>query len=362
MEFLVPINRSSITPDGPIRRLRDDEGQIVVSCCVQPEKYKGHILRSLRLYPASPPKAVIFFIHGYFQHSRAVELHDLQQRALAERFAWFGLDAPGHGLSGQTGDPSHPAPPGQVPDMDAWIEDLHNFVMAISCKEVMNELPIVLMAHSWGTACITLLIPRLQKRLGSRLRGICFSGCATLAPELAKEPSAISMAFLKCMACINPDALAFARKVDLSESCRDPVWLQRCSEDRLRVQSSLRPWLALKNLLTTNPHGRSGASVHTLKIPMCICHGTADKAAPIYSSVHLYCNSATAFDSKLLRLYEGAAHNLFADPKREELMSEWLRFANDAVADKKFSSCSVDGDVTAGTQEDACHVLSVQRP
>ena len=127
-----------------------------------------------------------------------------------------------------------------------------------------------------------------------------------------------------------------------------PRWLQRCSEDKLRVQSSLRPWLALKNLLTTNPHGRSGALVPTLNIPMCICHGTADKAAPVYSSVHLYCHSATAFESKLLRLYAGAAHNLFADLKREELMSDWIRFAKDAVSQRTLASGSEDGGNTGG--------------
>ena len=206
--------------------------------------------------------------------------------------------------------------------------------MGVSCERSTCELPIVLMAHSWGTGCITLLIPRLQQHLGSRLRGICYSACAMLPPELAKEPPAVVMALLECMAFTNPDALAFGREVKLSESCRDPVWLQRCSDDRLRVQSSLRPWLAFKNLLRTNPHGRAGALVDTLNIPMCICHGTADKAAPVYSSVHLYCNSATAFDSKFLRLYDCAAHNLFADFKREELMSDWLSFANDAVAGK----------------------------
>jgi alpha-beta hydrolase superfamily lysophospholipase len=348
MELFATTTGKSHVVDGSVPRLRDDEGPTVVSCCVQPEKYKGHILRSLKLHPTSLPKAVIIFIHGYFQHSRAVELHDLQQRALSEGFVWFGLDAPGHGLSGQTGDPTHPASPGQVPDMDAWIEDLYVFVIAVSSEESIRELPIVLMAHSWGTGCITLLIPKLQQHLGSRLRGICYSGCGTLPPELANEPPAIATAFIKCMACINPEALAFGREVALSESCRDPRWLQRCSDDQLRVQSSLRPWLALKNLLTTNPHGRSGALVPTLNIPMCICHGTADKAAPVYSSVHLYCHSATAFESKLLRLYAGAAHNLFADLKREELMSDWIRFAKDAVSQRTLASGSEDGGSTGG--------------
>ena len=144
---------------------------------------------------------------------------------------------------------------------------------------------------------------------------------------------------MKYKAWRHPKKKAKVRKVNLDESCGDPAWLAKTQADKLRVQSATRPWLALKELMVTEPHFRGGANVPGFTLPLCITHGEADKAAPVMAAKFLFGKSGTPTESKVLKIIPGGTHNLFADHCREEVMTTWLTFWNDCVAGK-FSKVS----------------------
>mmetsp|Transcript_66142 Transcript_66142/g.131187 ORF Transcript_66142/g.131187 Transcript_66142/m.131187 type:complete len:178 (-) Transcript_66142:43-576(-) len=159
-----------------VEKIRPDEGIALCSCCTG--AYAGHVLRSLYRRPAhNDPKAIVIFVHGTFQHSRSVELADLQQRIITQGCVWCGLDAPGHGMSSRLGDPQHKLAPGLVPDIDAYLADLLFYILSVTNDPASASLPVILMGHSWGTALMTILLPQLQDALGGRLRGACYSAC-----------------------------------------------------------------------------------------------------------------------------------------------------------------------------------------
>ena len=119
-----------------------------------------------------------------------------------------------------------------------------------------------------------------------------------------------------------PYQLSFGRKVDLSESVRDPTMLKRCQDDPLRVNSTggLRPWLAFMQLMgNANPATGAGKAIPKIQVPLCVTHGLDDKAAGFFGAAHAYANSKTPPEHKVLRIFEHSTHNLFADPVREEL-------------------------------------------
>ena len=332
-----------MTAVAQVPKVRDDEGVALVSCCTG--SYAGHVLRSLELLPASTPKAVVFFAHGTFQHSRSVELRDLQQLMLSKGCAWFGLDAPGHGMSGRLGDASHVLAPALVPDVDAFLSDLLFFIRLIDQSVINNAslpdvhvatLPVVLMAHSWGCALLTMLLPQLQDELGPRLRGVCFSSCTALPPQMPdpRMPSFTEWCQLQVMAMVAPEECPTkAGKQNLSPSsvARDPALRELMMNDKLRYLAGERPYLSSLSWTKADIYKRAGRVVPRVTVPLCLVTGAADKAVSPLCGLNMYCESRTSVACKSFHLVPDAAHNLFADPERGVLIEEWSAFVTKAI-------------------------------
>lgn len=327
-----------------VAAIRDDEGIVLRSCCSG--QYGGHVLRSLQLLPkdGQPPKGMIIFVHGTFQHSRAVELADLQQRCVSqERCAWLGLDAPGHGLSGRLGDPSHPLAPALVPNVDAFVDDLRFFIAVNASAAEFSKLPIVIMGHSWGTSLMTVLLPQLQESLGPRLRGACYSS-ATALPVDMPDPRmlpACPKLVLRVRAFCSPEAFPGSKgNLDIQKVARDPAMRKQCAADQLRYHAGERPYLSSLSWEEANIYKRAGTLVPQLRIPLCITTGSADKAVSPLCGPNLYCESMTPTALKSFRLLPDATHNLFADPHRGALMDDWCAFVR-ACVDGEFAHAEV---------------------
>ena len=327
---------SSLALDVPT--IRDDEGIRIRSCCTG--KYAGHILRTLKRLPNGPLKAMIIFIHGTFQHSRAVEVQDLQESMLQRGISWFGMDAPGHGMSGRLGDPDHTLAPAFVPDVDSYLSDLYFFVETVtsgSSDPEFASLSVILMGHSWGTSCMTYLLPRLQVLLGERLKGVCYSSCTCLPPDMPdpRMPSScLEWAAMYTNAFLKPEGKPMSGKqnLGLKAVARDPHMRELCGKDELRYLGGERPfWTSLAWTLG-NIYKRAGYEVPKVMVPLCIHTGSADKAVSPLCGPNMYCASATPTANKTIKILPDSTHNLFADPHRGVLMAEWCQFVDKALS------------------------------
>jgi alpha-beta hydrolase superfamily lysophospholipase len=320
-----------IVTDAP--RLRKDEGITLRSCCSG--KYGNHLLRSLRLLPSGKPTAIAIFVHGVFQHSRAVELEDLQKRMTGIGCAWFGLDAPGHGMSGQLGDANHPLAPVLVPDMDAYVTDLNFFITSVVDDPQYASLPVVVLSHSWGTALAIKLLPALQEKLGSRLRGACFSSTSALPKELP-DPKALScwkMIELYAKALLDPEGFPpGSGNLDISKTIKDPSIREQCAGDKLRYKSGERPFLSALQWRLSDVYKQAGLSVPQIVLPMVIHTGASDKAVSPLCGLNLYTESKTPTAQKSFTLIPEGGHNLFGDLRRGDLMDAWCKFVSKAIA------------------------------
>lgn len=329
MEFMV----QNTTKTTQVAKVREDEGVQLISCCTHPE-YGRHILRSLELGPKQAPIGMVIFVHGTFQHSRSVELDDLQQRVLDLGCMWFGLDAPGHGMSGRLGDPSSVLAPAMVPDMDAYLEDLLFYIVSVA--EERPSLPVILMCHSWGSAIVAMMLPRLEARLGSqRLRGACFSSCSAI-PIGLPDPRTLTFVpelKLRWNAFLTPEGLGTTGggRLDIKKTVRDPSLRDRVANDRLRYHQAERPFLSELSWQLGEVYKRGGQQVPHITVPLCIHTGSADKAVSPLCGPNLYCHSKTPTSAKQFTLLPDGAHNLFADPHRTILMDDWVAFVKRAI-------------------------------
>mmetsp|Transcript_17678 Transcript_17678/g.35619 ORF Transcript_17678/g.35619 Transcript_17678/m.35619 type:complete len:347 (-) Transcript_17678:418-1458(-) len=324
---------SSLALDVP--SIRDDEGIRLRSCCTG--THAGHVLRTLKRLPNGPPKAMVIFVHGTFQHSRAVELQDLQQLILQRGIGWFGMDAPGHGMSGQLGDPEHSLAPAFVPDVDAYIHDLYFFIETVTSDARFASLPVILMGHSWGTSCMTYLLPRLQDFLGDRLKGVCYSACTCLPHDMPdpRMPSSCSeWAVLYANAYLTPEKKPVSGKqnLGLKAVARDLKMRELCGNDKLRYLGGERPYWTSLAWTLGNIYKRAGYEVSKVKVPLCIHTGSADKAVSPLCGPNMYCASATPTSNKTIKILPDSTHNLFADPHRGIMIDEWCQFVDKALS------------------------------
>ena len=117
---------------------------------------------------------------------------------------------------------------------------------------------------------------------------------------------------------------------------RDPVWQEKCAADKLRYLGGERPYLTAVSWEQANIYKRAGLVAKQIRIPLCITTGSADTAVSPLCGPNMYCESATPTAHKTLRLLPDATHNLFADPHRELLMSDWIAFVKSAALNGEF--------------------------
>jgi len=326
-----------------VTKLRNDEGPLLLSCNRTPG-FAGHVLRSLKLLPPTKPTGVCIYVHGKFQHQRSVELEPLKKELLGAGFAWYGMDAPGHGMSGRLGDPESMLAPALVPSMMDYVQDLIEFVKLVAAET--GDLPIVIMGHSWGTALQLLTIPQLQELLGSRLRGACMSSTCCLQPVSdAGLPNWWKLAPWKTWwaAQTTPEKFlsvehATIPGLDLKFSCRDVTMREKLKKDQLRYHLGDDPMWTKLQVAEGNVRGRSGQIVKQINIPLHITHGTADISVNMHCAAHLHIASKTPIAHKHMQLLKGATHNLFADPLSGNLVSEWVAFIKKAISGEFLTS------------------------
>lgn len=251
--------------------------------------------------PGAPPHSTIVISHGLGEHSGR---YATLAAELADRgHAVYALDHRGHGRSG--------GPRANIERFSYVVSDFSAFVGR--CARQHLDSPLYVLGHSMGGAVAFASALRLQHQL----RGLVLS-----APALATDAAVprLQELFVRALSVIAPNTGALT--IPASAVSRDPAVVMRYESDALVHHGPVpaRTVVELLDAMQTFP-----ASMHDLRLPTLILHGTADQLVPLAATRPLY--QAISANYRTLKLYDGLFHEVFNEPERATVTADlfsWL--------------------------------------
>ena len=250
--------------------------------------------------PEDEPRAVVVIAHGAGEHIGRYE--HVAARLVSERYAVYGLDHRGHGLS--------EGPRALVDRLSYTIADLDHFVALATGQHPGPD--VFLLGHSMG-GCISVQYAISHQ---DRLHGLLLSG-PLAALDAAPAPVRVMASVLSALA---PKLPLF--RVDPSLVSRDPAVVKAYQDDPLVYHGKLpvRTISELAGAVSSFP-----ATVGAITVPTLIMYGTEDKLAPPAGSVMLS-ERIAATDTTLIP-YQGLYHEILNEPEQQQVMDDmcaWL--------------------------------------
>lgn len=249
--------------------------------------------------PAGPPKAIVTICHGIYSHS-GYYLWAGEQLAAAG-YSVYALDLPGRGRS-----------EGKrffITDIGAYVDAVARMIELAKSRE--PGLPVFQLGHSAGGVTSTTYALDNQDKIAGL---ICESfAYRVFAPDFA-------LPILKWLGKTFPNAPAL--KLPLPAFTRDPGRLKEMQEDPL-IAGEVQPAATIGAFVRASE--RLHRDFSTIRLPVFILHGAADKATVPAGSEEFF-GSASSTD-KTLKLYDGHVHDLLNDIGREGVMADivaWL--------------------------------------
>lgn len=247
--------------------------------------------------PPGSAGRVVVVTHGYAEHGRryatlAQELGEKGVAVLAE-------DHIGHGLS--SGER------GLIRDFDHVVDDLHTVVGIAACDHA--GVPVVMAGHSMGG----LLAARYAQRYPGELAGLVLLGAVLGDWAWARE--ALASPTLP------------APPADSSGLSRDPESCARYDADPLVYHGPYHRELLEAEMVAL---ADCNAGLHLLTLPVLFMHGTADPFVPFLPGLEAVRRMPTA--TKVIRLFDGARHELIHETNRAEVTAELVAFLDRVAA------------------------------
>jgi len=250
--------------------------------------------------PSFPPRAVVAICHGVKSHSGYYVW--TAEQLVASGYAVYALDLRGRGRS--DGERFF------VDNVSQYVDDLSKLIELAADRE--GDLPVFLLGHSAGGVISSVYVLDNQERLAGF---ICESFAFKVpAPDFA-------LAAIKGLSRIAPRVPVLRlRNEDFS---RDPAVVASMNDDPL-IANEVQPMRTVAALARAGDRLKAGFP--SIKLPVLIMHGTADKVTLPGGSRQFF-ESAGSSD-KTLKLYEGHSHDLFNDFGRERVMADVLPWLN----------------------------------
>lgn len=251
----------------------------------------------IRTWPNPDARFVALISHGYGEHIGRYE--HVAERFLAEGAVVIGPDHLGHGRS--------EGARALVERGEDLTADLH--AVADLARAEHPGLPLVLIGHSMGG----LIATRFAQQYGDELSALVLSG-----PVIGGNPQIEALLEMNPI----PDV-----PIDPTILSRDPAVGAAYAADPLVYHGPFKreTLIALFTAVAAVAEGPSLGDLPTLWI-----HGTEDALSPIDSvrpTIELI--RGPDFDQ---RIYEGAAHEVFNETNREEVLDDVAAFIRDALA------------------------------
>jgi len=259
----------------------------------------GHTLFVRSWRPDGSARGVVVIVPGFNSHSGYYGW--AAEQLVASELAVYAVDLRGRGRS--DGERFY------VEKFGDYVDDVSAAVKLAKSRE--PGLPTFLLGHSAGgvVACLYALDhPR-------ELSGL-------IAESFAHELPApdFALAVFKGLGHVAPHAHVLHLKNELFT--RDPKALEAMDNDPL-IAHETQPTKTLAELVRAD--ARLKQEFPSMKLPVMILHGTADKATRPSGSQHFF--DAVGSLDKTLKLYEGHAHDLLNDVDKELVMEDlksWL--------------------------------------
>jgi acylglycerol lipase len=250
--------------------------------------------------PASAPRGVLVVVPGFNSHSGYYGW--VAEQLLASELAVYALDLRGRGKS--SGERFF------VESFDDYVADVRSFVSLVKAREPGR--PVFMLGHSAGGVVACLYALEHQAELSGLI-------CESFAFQVPAPDFALSI--LKGLSHVAPHAHVL--KLKNSDFSRDPAAVAVMDADPL-IAGESQPTKTVAAMVRADQ--KLGQAFGSIRLPLLILHGTADKATKPSGS-QLFFDRAGASE-KTLKLYEGAFHDPLNDVDKLVVMrdiSSWLR-------------------------------------
>lgn len=268
---------------------------------VAPSVGAGTVLYFQSWSPHDAPKAVIFLVHGYDEHSGRYEY--FAQHCVNHGMVVYALDHWGHGKSeGKRG--FIPAFSVYHDGLDALIEEIPDEHMA---------LPIILVGHSLGGLIAATYLLENQEYFAAAV----LSGPAIKTTE---EPSSLMKGMSKFLSKVAPAMGVLA--LDAKGVSRDPEVVADYLADPLVSGSKISARLAAEMMANMELVQRYAAKI---TLPILLLHGEKDVLTAPEGSMLLY--ERIGSHEKMLKIYPELFHEIFNEPEKDIVladMTEWI--------------------------------------
>ncbi|KAI0407336.1 alpha/beta hydrolase [Xylaria palmicola] len=275
--------------------------------------------------PEGPIRAKMIMFHGFSDH---VDRYYGFFPYLAERgIAVYGLDQRGWGRSA-----TKPSEQGKTGPTTRVLADMAAFIR----KQLPSDVPVFVLGHSMGGGqVLTLASTPEYEDLIAQVRGwVLESPFVGFSPEI--QPSWLVVAAGRMAAHVVPH-FKLHRPIPPEDVTRDPdVQASIRADDLMHDYGTLE---GLANMLDRTDGLASGKLVPSRAVrSLFMVHGTADKATSFDKSKAWFERNHSAIPDARFKAFEGFAHQLHADPGKEEFyedVASWILERSGDDAPKK---------------------------
>lgn len=261
----------------------------------------GYRLFEQSWQPTGVPHANIVLVHGLGEHSSR---YAHVAAALTGRgYAVHTFDLMGHGRS--EGERAY------IDSFDQFADDLEQFARRV--HRSAPDRPLILLGHSMGGAIVAYTT-------GTRLLPVAGAIYSSAALKPGSDISPLLMRAVGLLGRYRPHLPL--TKLDSRAVSRDPAVVAAYAGDPLVHHGGVPARTGAELLRALR---RIADLAETLRYPMLIFHGTADRLTDVEGSLQLYARAGSA--DKTLRLFDGFFHECLNEPEQAqvfELILDWL--------------------------------------
>lgn len=275
--------------------------------------------RRLDLYwqgwiPEGLPRAEVVLVHGGSEHSGRYAW--VGEQFAARGYAVYAMDNRGHGRS--------EGPRAYYDRMANVISDLRGFVGQVA--EESGRRPWLL-GHSLGGLISLAYTTRHQEEV---------EGLVLTAPVAVIEAaSVLERIAARTLSVIAPRTGVYS--IESEAVSRDPQVVRDYDSDPLNCHCKL-PARTVAEL--ADEVARFPVSVLSLKLPLLVMHGSADRIVPVAATELVYGQAAS--EDKTKRIYDGLFHEILNEPERELVVSEILEWLDARAAATPRAAAAAD--------------------
>ncbi len=240
------------------------------------------------------PSSVVVLVHGIKDHSSRYE--QLAEALVRAGHAACGFDHRGHGRSS--------GPRFDLYPFSADLGDMDRYLATV--RQRFPGAPLFLFGHSMGGVLVPLYVIERQPQL---------AGIVLSAPAVHPPLHPFAIAGLMVAATLAPNAPLLDAPDDTFSP--DPAVVKGMHDDPLIPRGKGTGRMAAE---LARGIERVWAGVATIRAPILILSGTADRAVDPHGSIEL--RRRVGSTDATLHMYRAAGHDLAHDPQKDAIVSD----------------------------------------